>query len=548
MFVTTPANLRWVALSILPVALAQSGGPQSGLQYGENWLPTVKDSELVAQNFPDVDIELLSPAFLDPQSVPSRFSNGTEGPTGHSELESFIKDLAQKNDWMKYQPGDFFSEEGRTIPYVFLSQPSPSNSSNSKNKLRVYLQGAIHGNEPAADQSILALLGKMNANQTWTESLLEKMDIKILPRYNVDGVYYFQRQLAVNLDPNREHIKLMRAQSRSIKRVVSEYSPHISIDMHEFTAPTVYGGHYQHGADSLISGGINLNIHQAIRDQVLDNFIPAMGARLESHGLRWEHYATGASNSTPSSAISLTQAVTEARTGRNAVGLTQAISFLLEMRGIRIGNQHFQRRVATALIKIEAILELARDQTDDIYSTVEGAIAEFIDSDDNIVVTDSYPRSNRTFTMIDQRDGSVVQAPVTWYETTPSRANLTRARPEAYLIPRSWADIAERLEILGLEVETLKDEFRGPVEAMTVASSSLGSSLYEGHVLNTVTTKTFTREVVLPAGSFRVSTRQKNAALAFTALEPENIDSYVTFNIIPVGRGDEYPVFRIPRS
>lgn len=273
-----------------------------------------------------------------------------------------------------------------------------------------------------------------------------------------------------------------------------------------------------------------------------------MGARLESYGLRWEHYATGASNSTPGSSISFTQAVTEARTGRNAVGLTQAISFLLEMRGIRLGNQHFQRRVATALIKIEAILELARDQTDDIYSTVEGAIAEFIESNDDIVVTDSYPRSNRTFTMIDQRNGSVVQAPVTWYETTPSKANLTRARPEAYLIPRSWSDVAERLEILGLDVETMNHEFRGRVEAMTVASSSLGSRIYEGHVLNTVTTNSTTREVVLPAGSFRVSTRQKNAALAFIALEPENIDSYVTFNIIPVSKGEEYPIFRIPRS
>lgn len=128
---------------------------------------------------------------------------------------------------MTYQSVDFLSEEGRTIPYVFLSLPNTNNTP----KLRVYLQGAIHGNEPAADQSILALLGKMNANQTWTESLLEKMDIKILPRYNVDGVAYFQRQLAVNLDPNREHIKLMRAQSRGIKRVVSEYKPHISIDM-----------------------------------------------------------------------------------------------------------------------------------------------------------------------------------------------------------------------------------------------------------------------------------------------------------------------------
>ena len=61
----------------------------------------------------------------------------------------------------------------------------------------------------------------------------------------------------------------------------------------------------------------------------------------------------------------------------------------------------------------------------------------------------------------------------------------------------------------------------------------------------TVTTEAKEREIELPTGSFRVSTRQRNAALAFIALEPENSDSYVSFNIIPVERGDEYPIFRV---
>lgn len=153
---------------------------------------------------------------------------------GASKLTSpqdfFIRSLARKNDWMSYESADFLSEEGRAIPYVFLSLPNAKNTT----KLRVYIQGAIHGNEPAADQSILALLGKMDANQTWTASILEKMDIKILPRYNVDGVSYFQRQLSTNLDPNREHFKLMREQSRSIKRVVSAWSPHIAVDARKY--------------------------------------------------------------------------------------------------------------------------------------------------------------------------------------------------------------------------------------------------------------------------------------------------------------------------
>ncbi|KIL87197.1 hypothetical protein FAVG1_09752 [Fusarium avenaceum] len=527
------------------VVTAQSGGIQTGLRYGENWAPTIKDSSLVAANFPDVNITLRSPAFLNPERVPARFANGTEGPTDDIELDYFIRNLAQKHDWMSYKSAAFQSEEGRAIPYVFLSLPS---SNSSSDKLRIYLQAAIHGNEPAADESVLAFLGKMDAEPSWAKSILEKMDIKILPRYNVDGVAYFQRQLASNLDPNREHIKLMRGQSRVIKRLISEWNPHIAIDMHEFTAPTIYGGHYQHASDSLISGGINPNIHPDIRDQLLESFIPTIGKRLESYGIRWEPYVTGASNRTEGSRIRFTEAVTEARTGRNAVGLTQTISFLLEMRGIRIANQHFQRRVATALIKIQTILELARDNAEKVKAVVEDSRQEFINSDEDIVITDSYVPENRTFTMVDTRNGSVVQAPIDFQRTTPSIANLTRSRPEAYVIPRTWSDVAERLEILGLKVEKLNYEFRRTLDTLTIESSTVDPDLYEGTYLNTVTTNSTSREVVLPVGSYYVSTRQQNAALAFIALEPENIDSYVAFNIIPLKAGMEYPVFRIPRE
>lgn len=67
-------------------AIAQSGGPQAGLQYGENWVVVEQDSDIIAEAFPDVNITLRSPAFMDPESVPKRFSNGSEGPTDDIEL------------------------------------------------------------------------------------------------------------------------------------------------------------------------------------------------------------------------------------------------------------------------------------------------------------------------------------------------------------------------------------------------------------------------------------------------------------------------------
>ncbi|KAH7146939.1 hypothetical protein B0J13DRAFT_441829, partial [Dactylonectria estremocensis] len=68
---------------------------------------------------------------------------------------------------------------------------------------------------------------------------------------------------------------------------------------------------------------------------------------------------------------------------------------------------------------------------------------------------------------------------------------------------------------------------------------------YEGYIPVMLTTKTGERYVELPAGSFLVSTRQKNAGLAIVALEPESVDSWTASNIIPVTTGDEYPIFRV---
>ncbi|KAL5944644.1 hypothetical protein ACKVV1_003452 [Pyricularia oryzae] len=104
-------------------------------------------------------------------------------------------------------------------------------------------------------------------------------------------------------------------------------------------------------------------------------------------------------------------------------GLGHTVSFLLETRGIRLADQHLQRRVATQLVKTEAILDMARDRAGEVYKTVEDA----------------------------------------------------------------WA------------VQT--------VEVLNATSSSLARILYEGHVLNTVTTGTYQREVVLPVGSVKVNTR-----------------------------------------
>jgi hypothetical protein len=446
---------------------------------------------------------------------------------------------------MTYEVPDFLSEEGRTLPFLFLS--SPSRISNTT-KLRVYIQGAIHGNEPSADQGIMSLLGKMDANATWTANLLDRMDILVLTRYNADGVFYFQRELASNIDPNREHTKLVKEQSRNIKRRVSAWQPHVVLDVHEFAAHNVFGGVYRHGLDVMIATGGDLNTHKDIRNMSEKLFVPAMEDLLESRGIRAGPYVLGDTSDEVGSPILFEESITSPASGTNAAGLAQAVSILLETRGQFLASQHYQRRVASQLTMMEAILNTAYENAEMIEETITSAIEEFIESDEDIVLSDTPIATNRTFPMVDIRNGTLEDVEVGFLSTTPTKANATRSRPEAYIIPRNWFDLAEKLRIMGVEVEELSYEYTGTVTAYNITTSRLDTALYEGTVRNYVTTEPVEREVRLRPGSFRVSTRQKNAAYAFVTLEPESPVSYVTFGFFPLSTGYEYPIFREERE
>lgn len=55
-----------------------------------------------------------------------------------------MQSLAARNEWMSYALADFQSEEGRSFPYVYLSESNTQSTTaiNGSSKVRVYLQGA----------------------------------------------------------------------------------------------------------------------------------------------------------------------------------------------------------------------------------------------------------------------------------------------------------------------------------------------------------------------------------------------------------------------
>ncbi|KAI9149933.1 carboxypeptidase 2 [Paramyrothecium foliicola] len=513
------------------------------LAYADNKEPLQQDNPTVSALFPNVSsVQLFSPAFINPESVPAGFANGTEGPTDINILDEFLRSIAQRNSWATYH-GEIESEELRPIPYLSLS--SPQNSTTKSPKLRIWLQGGVHGTEPGGDQAILALLGKFDHNTTWTESILAKADLIVLPRYNVDGVAYFQRYFASNAEANGDQAQLSVQQARDVKQVVSDFDPHIFLDAHEYTGGGRLGsqGQYRKAQDAQVSHVKNPNINVDIRALGEGLFTESIGAALESHDLRWSAYFTGPGNSDN---FVLTEPSSISRPNHNSAGLLQSVSFLVETRGIRLGDQHFQRRVASGLIAAEAIVQTAVDNFDEVYETIENGRRAFAESRDDIIVNDTARRHPAVFDFVDARNGSVVQLPVTFNNNTPPIVDLTRPRPQAYIFSRAFKGVAERLRISGVKVDELEEDFVGTVDVLRVTRAIVADSKNDGVVQTTAETESFRKQVRIPKGGYRVDTRQKNAAFAFVTLEPENRASYVRYNIVPLNERDEYPIFRIP--
>jgi hypothetical protein len=72
------------------VILALVVTPTSADKYGYNHVAVRRDPEVLAQNFKAVDVDLLSPAFLNPKIRLPGFQDGTQGPTSQQDMSKWF--------------------------------------------------------------------------------------------------------------------------------------------------------------------------------------------------------------------------------------------------------------------------------------------------------------------------------------------------------------------------------------------------------------------------------------------------------------------------
>lgn len=526
------------SLLLVLVTLLASGSSLASTTsyYGKQY----SQPEQVLEKYPDPNVDFHTPAF----------EGENKSFTTQEEMMSFLHELTNKSNVVEMEIIGH-STEGRAIPMLLFRKGDYPN-----NKPTVWIEGHIHGNEPAGGETALVMADELAGE--FGDDILDNINVNIVPRANPDGAYYFTRQTAKNLDANRDHVKLETPEVTSMQKAFNQYQPEVSIVGHEYGLNynnQVFKDIGEQGSlsyyDILLNSGRHLGIPEQIRTMSSDLFIANAQQTLTNNGYSNDIYYTVSGRNEQGKPI-ITEPTYNADRGPSNFGLQPAFSFITETRGNGIGRESFKRRVASAVTAQKSILETTANHSQLIKQVIDNARQEIVDkgrqvSNDDKIAIDMVRKKipNKNFTVTDIATGDPTDIIVEYLSSTEAIPTLERVRPTKYIMPPGYDEVAKKLQIGGIKVTKTKKPITIDVETFTVTNKEVDEHPFEGFYQSHVETNVSTKEIVLPKGSYVYTMAQPIANKLPISLEPESPESFVTWGFIPSEIGNELPIYRL---
>ena len=520
--------------SVAALAVLLCGAAQAAYEPKSAYVETAA----VAARYPDPAASYTTPAF----------ATGKQDFTSQSELMAFLEDLSRSATTM-HLDASARSQQDRVLPVLFFSLDRGAIGNGQKPVILII--GQQHGNEPAGGEASLVLAQRLGKGDL--AGVLDKVDVIIVPRANPDGAEAFARSLSNGIDANRDHTLLRTPEIRTIGALFTRYNPQVVLDCHEFTV----GGRWIEKVGGLVRIDAMLqyatvpNLPPSLQRAEADLFLPAIRAAFDAKRLTHDWYHT-TDGSRPNSPVAMGGIGPD--TGRNVAGLRNAISFLLETRGVGIGRAHLARRVETHLVAAEAIIRLAAADPAKVMALSRQAAIEASTATDAVIVIGRQRPEKRELIFIDPASGADKPATVNWLSALDPEALLTRQRPAGYLVTRTSTQAIEALNRAGLTTRTLAqagsvpgEVYRASALAAGAKEDGRGDDTGAGAILKG-TYATERGDIAVAAGDVFVPLDQPLAGLAVALLEPENDSGLVANRLLPVAEGQVLPVARLDRA
>ncbi len=492
------------------------------------------------------------------------------------------------------------------VPLLVFSKPATFDPADlhALKKPIVYIQAMIHGNETSGCEAALRIAAQLARDEL---KVLDKISVVMLPRYNVDGAWKYQRgtdtisPVRTNLDQNRDHTAFESPLTRLMHTVANQYQPHVALDLHEM--------YYDHTADYNAADGSFVRFrdyHYFDLTTLVAHLhnVPAgittlaqemeanISADLSSRGLAWNFYFYPWDMTQERAQIQIGgQPVTVSRDviteimegppdeamGDSVLSLIPSIGMLFETRSPRV-LVNYKPRVYAHATALESVLSHTAARATTIRDTVEQGRTTMANLGKSVSPTNTITLwirqarvPNLTFPVLRMSDdnSAVYRALYTVdgaYRNSTITPVKTVTRPFAYLISTDQDPdaVAERLAYTGATIERLTEAVTIGAEIYTITATGTdpgdrGSDYFPmrglSHVITAVTTSTANR--TFPKGTYVVYMDQASATHAALALEPlgnRNFGNYWLSRraenlngwggFIPVQAGGEYAVYR----
>ncbi len=482
----------------------------------------------------------------------------------HADVTQFLEAVVRMDDRMSLTTFGF-TNEARAIPLVIVAEGIPDRSPaaiRESGKLVLYLQGNIHGGEVEGKESLQILLREIASGQH--DSWFDDMILLVAPVYNADGNDAVglnnrpgqngpaggmgQRPNAQGLDLNRDHMKLNSPEARSVARLVGDYAPHVTMDLH-----TTNGT--DHAYFLTYSPPLHPNTDPAIISLLRDRLLPDVTETIrDEHGMDFYYYGNaGGGGGLPR----WSTFDSRPRFNNNYLGLRNRVAILSEA----FAYATFEDRIAATLYFVQETVDWAESHADEIRVAVETAetrplVGTQLSVRNQIVLTHPEPvdilmgavetRYNAAGRSYSNRLDVVTPTPMWEYGSFESTEDETV--PAAYIIPpvQQLQPVLDRLESHGIPMRTLDAPRTIPVESFQIDSMSVATQPFQGVNERTVWGAWVAGEQELPAGTVIISMDGPHARLAFYLLEPRADDGFTNWAILDrwIDGDEAFPILR----
>lgn len=494
------------------------------------------ESAAVAARFPEPAVSFRTPAF----------ESGHTGFTSNAELRTLMHGLVREGDGRPDQTEVRLLQVGSSqtgIPLEalrFSRAPvvlAVTGTTALAPRPVVLLVGQQHGDEPAGAEALIVIAQELSAGAL--ASVLDRIDVVILPRANPDGAAAGLRGTASGIDASRDHLLLRTPEAQALAQLVREFDPAVVVDAHEY-APL---GRFleKFGAvqrfDALVQYAMTANLSEFVTKASEEWFRRPMLRSLNARGLSSEWYHT---TSADPNDRKVAMGGVRPDTVRNVNGLRNAVSLLVETRGAGLGRAHLLRRVQTQVTALGSVLRSAAEHAADLQKLrrfVDAEVAARACQGDAVVEAAATP-SEYDLRMLDPQTGADTTVNVAWNSALELTVLKRRARPCGYWLGADQVDAVLRLRALGAQVQRLDEPgaLRGETYAETgrepVRRSGASDSPVDAIAALRLQVELVPALIDAGAGSYYVGLDQPLANLVIAALEPDSPSGFVANRIV----------------